>query len=126
METSMLVAKLFAAVYVTFGLGMLINGDTYRKSLNELFDNTGFRHLGGIMALIAGMLLVTFHNVWEGGWPVVITVFGWLALFKGVMFIVFPKHLNFWKGIVIKVNMQVLGFILLVAGLLFGYAGFSL
>lgn len=121
----MLAAKLFAAVYITYGLGLLISGDYYKKAFAEVFENSGFKLIGGIMALVAGMLLVTYHNVWEGGWPVVITVFGWLALVKGVMFIVFPKHLDFWKGVVSKMNLQVLGFALLVVGLLFGYAGFE-
>lgn len=125
MEVSMLAAKLFAAVYITYGLGLLISGDYYKKAFAEVFENSGFKLIGGIMALVAGMLLVTYHNVWEGGWPVVITVFGWLALVKGVMFIVFPKHLDFWKGVVSKMNLQVLGFALLVVGLLFGYAGFE-
>lgn len=121
----MLIAKLFGVVYITYGLGMILSRDYYRKALDKMFDDPGFMQLGGMMALIAGMLLVTYHNVWQGGWPIVITIFGWLALVKGVMFIVFPNHLNFWRGLVAKMNLQMLGVIMLVVGLLFGYAGFG-
>src|ERR1700733_8733833 len=38
----------------------------------------------GVLTLVAGVTIVVGHNVWRGGlMPVVVTILGWLLLFKG-------------------------------------------
>jgi len=32
---------------------------------------------------VPGLAIVYFHNRWTGGWPVVVTVTGWLSLAIG-------------------------------------------
>ena len=34
------------------------------------------------------------HNRWEGNWPVLVTVVGWLALLGGLSRILFPTRLS--------------------------------
>ena len=34
-----------------------------------------------------------FHNQWKGGWPVVVTALGWLAVLSGLLRILFPTRL---------------------------------
>jgi hypothetical protein len=36
---------------------------------------------------------VYFHNLWKGGWPVVVTALGWLAVVSGLLRILFPTRL---------------------------------
>jgi len=47
-------------------------------------------YLSGFLFLMIGILLTVSHQVWAGDWRVVITIFGWLILVKGVMRIFFP------------------------------------
>ncbi len=47
--------------------------------------------MAGTTALVLGLLIVAYHNVWEWRWPVIITVMGWLALLKGAVRIIAPK-----------------------------------
>ena len=54
-----------------------------------MMKEAGMVLFGGIFALLIGFLIVTRHNVWEG-WPTIITIFGWIAVLKGVSLIVFP------------------------------------
>lgn len=41
-------------------------------------------YLSGALFLLAGIFLVRSHNVWLAGWPVLITILGWSAIFLGL------------------------------------------
>jgi hypothetical protein len=43
-----------------------------------------------VLALLAGLIIVNAHNLWVPDWRVLITALGWLAIFRGVMNLVFP------------------------------------
>jgi len=36
---------------------------------------------------------VRVHNIWAGGWPVLVTVLGWLAVLGGLVRMLFPIQL---------------------------------
>ncbi|MGA7326226.1 MAG: hypothetical protein WBX25_17510, partial [Rhodomicrobium sp.] len=44
----------------------------------------------GYGAFVLGLAIVYFHNKWTRGWPVLITVIGWLALLIGLVRMIFP------------------------------------
>ena len=125
MELSILIAKMFAVVYLMVGLGMLFSPGYYQKAMAEMLKNPIVFYLGGILAVLAGFLIVTYHNIWESSWVVVITIFGWLALLKGFMFLTFPGHVTFWQGMFkSKSQMPIWAIVVLALGLFFGYFGF--
>jgi hypothetical protein len=37
---------------------------------------------------------VRVHNRWSGGWPVIVTVLGWLFVLGGLLRILFPTQLG--------------------------------
>ena len=37
-----------------------------------------------VLELAAGLAIVLNHNIWSGGWPVIITVIGWLMVIEGI------------------------------------------
>jgi len=91
MELSVLIAKLYGAVAIAIGLGMIFNAKYYQKAFDEFMQNKSYIFLGGIAALVVGLLIVIYHNVWESSWVVLITIIGWLAVAKGFLLLVFPK-----------------------------------
>ncbi len=126
MTTSIFIAKLFAITYLAIGLGILFNPKYYYKVMKEMVKDKGTMYLGGIMALIAGFLIVNYHNVWESSWTILITIFGCLALLKGVFLLVFPEwFMDFSYSILKKEKiLPFIGFFVLVIGGVFGYFGF--
>jgi len=82
--------QLIGLAYFACGLGWVFQPKWFVKLLDDYANSAGLVCLGGYMALVIGFLLVTFHNQWNGGWTVVITVFGWLALVKGVLLLLVP------------------------------------
>jgi len=93
METSVFLAKLLGLYSLIVAGGVLLNQKTYKRVLDDLLKNSAFIYLAGIFALFFGLLIVLFHNVWVLGWPVIVTVMGWLGLIKGIWIIVFPESL---------------------------------
>ena len=41
-------------------------------------------YLNGTLLFVAGLSIVRAHNRWNGGWPVLVTVMGWLAILGGL------------------------------------------
>ena len=48
--------------------------------------------LAGYAAFVPGLAIVYFHNRWTG-WPVVVTVMGWLSLIVGLIRMIFPMQI---------------------------------
>lgn len=65
-----------------------------RKVLEEvlqLAENKTFLVISGYLALILGLISLSLYNRWSGDWKVIVTIFGWLSLVKGIGAIVFPE-----------------------------------
>ncbi len=87
-------AQIFQILGITYpivGIGILINPDFYKKLITNFTENPPAIYLSGLVALAIGYLLVMFHNIWAKDWSVIITIFGWAALIKGLFLIVLPK-----------------------------------
>ncbi|HET6377663.1 MAG TPA: hypothetical protein VFG05_05070 [Methylocella sp.] len=47
----------------------------------------------GMITLAAGLALVLAHNIWSGGaLPIVITLFGWVTLARGIVLVTAPPE----------------------------------
>jgi uncharacterized membrane protein len=125
METSILIAKILATVYFSFFLGLLFSSKYYKKKLPKLVDNSAYLILGGFMAIVFGFLILEFHNYWNSDWTVVITIFGWLSLLKGILLIVFPQMFTAYKTTILKAeNQKYILILMLILGAFFGFFGF--
>jgi hypothetical protein len=91
METSILLATIIGPLLLVLGVGILINLEHYRRLVADFGKSPLQIYVSGSMALLLGLLIVCFHNVWEWHWPVIITILGWLTLLKGVVRITAPK-----------------------------------
>lgn len=122
METSLLIAKIIGIIYTAFGLGLLFSRNYYRDAIPKLFENSGYLLLGGWLAVVAGILMVEYHNYWTNDWTVIITVIGWLALIKGCFILAFPKvMLSFKSFFTSTLYLNIITPFVLVFGLLLLY-----
>ena len=125
METSILIAKILATVYLSLSLGLLFSSNYYKEKLPKLVDNSSTLILGGLMAIVFGFLILEFHNYWNSDWTIVITIFGWLSLLKGIILIVFPQMFTGFKSTILKAdNQKYILMPILILGAFFGYFGF--
>jgi len=94
MDTSLFLAKLVGPVLLTTSAAMLINQVNMREMAADFLEHRGLIFLAGILTLLGGLAIVLTHNVWVLGWPVVITIFGWLLVIGGIFRIVFPDSVK--------------------------------
>ena len=84
MAHSKLIAGFIGPLLAALGVAVLLNRDLFPRMAGELAQDHGLIILSGMIMLVAGIAIVRIHNVWTGGWPVIVTVFGWLAVVGGL------------------------------------------
>ena len=124
MELSIFLAKIIGVVYVVAGISVLFNSKFYKKVMPELVGNTVWTFTMGLIGLVVFFIWVLKHNIWQG-WPILITLFGWIGLIKSLVFLLFPEcmkkfSLSFIRWVNIRAWWGGLG---LLIGLLFSYFG---
>ncbi len=92
MGPSAFIAKLLGPYCIIIAIGIIFNQKAYQKIMEDFFKNAALIYLGGAIALILGLLVMHVHNVWVANWTVIITLFGWLGLLKGIGLIIFPDR----------------------------------
>lgn len=121
MALSILVAKIMAVIYLSVGVAAL-RGMNFGKMIDDFEKSAALTYIAAVISIVLGMLLVTYHNIWVQDWPVLVTVVGWAALIKGVLLIVLPEFMSYFKGW--YKNTQMWGILLLIIGAVYGYFGF--
>jgi uncharacterized membrane protein len=91
MDTSLFLAKLIGPLLVVIAIGMLLRQDATLAMARDFIANRALVYLAGFLTLLGGLSIVITHNVWTGGWPVVITILGWLAIVGGIARMLFPE-----------------------------------
>jgi len=125
METSVLIAKIISVIYLSFGVGLIFNTSFYKKGIEKLLDSAGFTILAGMIAVIIGIVIIEFHNIWGKNWTIVITIIGWIALIKGILLLAFPKSMVFFQPMFQSENLyKFLAPLVILFGLIFAYFGF--
>jgi len=125
METSVLIAKIISVIYLSFGVGLIFNTSFYKKGIEKLLDSASFTILAGMIAVIIGIVIIEFHNIWEKNWTIVITIIGWIALIKGILLLAFPKSMVFFQPMFQSENLyKFLAPLVILFGLIFAYFGF--
>lgn len=125
METSIFIAQTLSLLYLSIGAGLLMNRNYYQSAFIELIENKGMMFLSGWMALVAGVALINFHNVWSNDWRMIITVVGWIVLAKGITLFAFPSLMSTYKKLFLNTRfLDTITYLVIALGLFFGYYGF--
>ncbi len=93
MTASRLIAGLIGPTLVAGAVAILLNLAAWPALVEQAFRDPDLVFESGFPLFAAGLAIVRAHNRWQGGWPVLVTVFGWLALLAGLSRILFPTRL---------------------------------
>lgn len=123
-DVSLFLAKIVGIYMLVIALAILVNKDRYKKLAKKHEFSTIELHIMGTLGLVGGLLIVLTHNVWSG-WPIIITIFGWLALVKGALTLILPEMIvKFSKDMGFENALALYGFAGLMFGAFFIYIGF--
>ncbi len=85
--------------------------------------------IAGLMGVTAGLAIVLAHNVWSGGaLPILVTLFGWASLIKGILLLVLSPEMEsrvFIVGLHYEQHPNLYAAFALLLGAYLTYAGFS-
>lgn len=93
MESSLLLARFIGPYIILIGIGLIFNQKVFRQIMEDFLKNPALVFVTGLITFVTGLAIVLFHNIWIADWRVMITLFGWIALIKGVWLIVLPGTL---------------------------------
>jgi hypothetical protein len=91
--TSKTIASLMGPTLVAIAAAMLLNFASFPELVEQISRDPSVIFLSGILLFVAGLAIVRAHNIWAGGWPVLVTVLGWLAILSGLLRMLFPIRL---------------------------------
>ena len=118
-------AEVWGISIVVVSLAFLVN-EKHLKRLFAAIENEENLFCWGFISFIIGIAMVLSHNIWVKNWQVIITIFGWLALLKGLAILFCPECMKKWAK---KIeNAPFLPFALVIAviiGLVITYFGFT-
>jgi hypothetical protein len=121
-------SKLIGLYCLLISLGMVTHKQATLNTVSLAVHDSPVILILGAFTLAIGLALVVGHNVWSGGaMPVIVTLIGWLTLFKGLAFLFLsPDSLVAYFQMVHYAQMfYVYLAIDLVLGAYLTYAGFS-
>jgi len=125
MDLSIFLAKMVGIWMIVAGMALIRNHEGIRGMVKHLTKDYMTLFISGLFALLIGMLMVLTHNIWFFGWPVIITIIGWIALIKGIVLMVFPDTLkDFAEWYLNKISLRLFGVFYLLLGLFFCWKGF--
>lgn len=81
-------SRLFGLYFLLVALPMMLHKQAVVEMVTALLRDPLMMFVFGLLALVAGLAMVLAHNIWSGGvLPVVVTILGWWALAKGLLFL---------------------------------------
>jgi hypothetical protein len=122
MELSIVIAKIISVIYIASGIAVLIGTIRLSELVNDFEKSSALTFISGCIGIIAGMILVVYHNIWVKNWNVVITIISWIMLVGGVIVVIIPKYLFYMKGFV--KDSRLWGIFMILFGIVIGYFGF--
>ena len=88
--------KLIGLYCLFVALAMISHKQTSVDTISTLVREAPVLFLACLLTLVAGLAIVLAHNVWSGGvLPIVVTVFGWIVLIKGLVLLLLPPDTSF-------------------------------
>ena len=91
MQLSDFLGRVMGFYLVALSLALLMGRIDLPRLRDELLKSSFLLLLSALFALILGLMIVVSHSVWEASWRLIITLFGYAALLKGLIILYFPQ-----------------------------------
>jgi hypothetical protein len=122
---TIILAKILGIYFLAIGIAFLFNTDRFKKIYQQFMDDENSLLMGGILALLIGAVIVSVHNIWVLGWPLIITLLGWWSLIKGFALLAYPESINLFTFLQNRSTLfyQIISLVYVLLGLFLIYQG---
>jgi hypothetical protein len=125
MELSIFLAKFVGLYLLILGILGIFRHKEFKLLGKDIAASKAALAISGEISLLFGLALVIDHSVWENSWRVIITIFGYLMLLKGIMRFAFPARVQKMLMGMSDRGVTICSFVMLIVGIYLTYCGFS-
>jgi hypothetical protein len=93
MTTSKTIAALLGPTLLASAVMLFVNMNAMPALIGDMSKTPMLIVIAGYAAFVPGLAIVYFHNRWSFGWPLLITIMGWLSVVVGLIRMIFPLQL---------------------------------
>lgn len=90
MGLSYFLAQLFGLTIIIFSVVAFFQPSLISATIRDMKPFSFPLLMAGFLGVFGGLTIILSHNIWEMSWRVIITLFGWAALIKGIAYVAFP------------------------------------
>jgi hypothetical protein len=128
MKTSKMIAGLMGPTLMAMAAGILLNLGIFPILAEQISRDPALIFVSGILLFVAGLSIVRAHNIWMSGWPVLVTVLGWVALLSGLARMLFLSQIAVIAAGIGQASGLIIpaaAVVLLVLGAFLSFKGYS-
>ncbi len=125
----LIIERAVALFYLIAGLSCILQARIWIDLSKELLKKPSSLIVWSIQFLPFGLIVILGHNLWVADWRVIITLVGWLATIKCVVYLLYPRWSAFmlnWSDSFMRRYLTVGGAIIAVLGMLLTFWSFSI
>lgn len=122
MRYSIFLARLLGLYQVIMSIGMFFHLKQYQNLMTQLTQNPLVLLVMGMFTLFLGLTIILSHSKFRG-WPIIITLIGYLVAIKGIVLLFFPelvqKVISQWLAFddyITVISPLLVGIILMIFG----------
>lgn len=126
MSATQFFSQFFGIYLIVLGLAWLMRRELFLAAIEDLTENPGLSLFGSVFAFMMGLVIVLIHNKWEMSHALVITIFGYLTLLKGITGLLFPEFRKKVAKAMLQSNaINLFIFLWMILGGYLTYMGFA-
>jgi len=125
MELSIFLAKLLGLYLLIVAADLLLRKHELEGAVRDFASSKGLLVFSGSISLLLGLAIVIAHPVYEMNWRGLITLLGYLLIFRGIMRVAFPTRIQKKIVSVFHKGYWAILIILAVLGIYLTYCGFT-
>jgi hypothetical protein len=108
-----MIAKVVSLYVLILGISYVLNVKLWARYITELIEANERLFSLSLLVFLFGLIIVLNHNHWEWSPQVIVTLFGWHMLIKGVLILLFPGLVRLYE----KFSLATLQRMLYIAGI---------
>jgi hypothetical protein len=120
-------ARIFGLWTLLAILGMVVNRQGTIDAMDGFFASAALMWTVGVFTTLIGVVAVVTHNRWSGrALPLIVTLYGWMVLVKGLTFVWLPASTQqaFYNALHYSQYFYFYFIVSLAVGTYLTYAGF--
>ncbi len=118
------VAVLFSFMFFLIGVSHVVAPKPWTDFFRDLAKQSYCGLVIAMYSLPVGLVILSYHNNWELGFPLFITLAGWFMIIKSILYLMFPDlpAQKFIRKAHFTRQIQAIGFAMMLLG---GLSGLS-